>query len=112
MFVIPSVEETFGLPLVEAMGAGLPIAASDCRLAADGGKYFNPFREIAGDAAEYFNPLDETSISRLMQRLLSDPALCKNLAERARARVTRFGWHRTARDTVKLFNEMARAIAQ
>lgn len=106
LFVFPSVEETFGLPLVEAMSAGLPIAASDCRLAPGGEKYFNPFREIAGDAADYFDPFDEDSIHLAMQRLLGDEARGRELGRRARKRAADFGWDRTARGTADLFDEI------
>ena len=108
LFVFPSVEETFGLPLVEAMSAGLPIVASDCRIAEGGEKYFNPFREIAGDAADYFNPFDEESICAAMLRLLSDAERSRDLSERAPERAAQFGWDRTARGTAEVFQLIAR----
>jgi glycosyltransferase involved in cell wall biosynthesis len=107
LFVIASVEETFGLPLVEAMNAGLPIAASDTRLAEGGEKYFNPFRELAGDAADYFNPFDEESICAAMQRLLSDDDHRRELASRALKRAGKFSWAETARGTADLFDAIA-----
>jgi len=60
--VFPSLAESFGLPLVEAMAAGCPIAASDLPYA----------REVARDAAIYFDPLDPDSIARTVVRLLND----------------------------------------
>ena len=110
LFVFPSVEETLGLPLLEAMGAGLPIAASDCTLAGrNGARYFSPSREICGDAAVYFNPFDETSIRAAMRALVSDPLLAKRLAERGPARVQQFTWERTARETATIFNDIGAA---
>ena len=55
LFALPSLEETFGLPLVEAMGAGTPVVATDWRLhpgTGDGGRT-NVAPEICGDAAEF-----------------------------------------------------------
>ena len=92
------------------MHAGLAIAASDCKLAEGGERYFNPFREIAGDAAEYFNPFDEEAIFAVMQRLLNDPSLRTDLARRARLRSTQFSFQETARGTADVFHAVAEGI--
>ena len=106
LFMFPSLEETFGLPLVEAMGCGIPIAAADCRLAKDGKEYFTPFPELCGEAAEYFNPLDKESICASMQRLLCDEQYREYLVARGVERVKHFSWDLTARQTIAVFAEL------
>ena len=106
LFVFPSVEETFGLPLLEAMGCGVPVAASDCTLAGVSGDCFNPFPEVCGEAADYFNPFDERSICRSMQRLLRDEKYREQLVARGFARVKRFSWDSAAEQTVSVFEEL------
>ena len=110
-FVFPSLEETFGLPLVEAMGFGLPIAASDASLARNAPPCFNPFPELSGDAAIYFDPFDADDICAAMQRLLADEALRTQLSARARERVGRFTWEAAARGTAQVFAELDPAVA-
>lgn len=64
VMVYPSLAESFGLGLVEAMAAGCPIAASDLSYA----------HNVAGDAAVYFNPRDPESIARTCLFLLDNPS--------------------------------------
>jgi glycosyltransferase involved in cell wall biosynthesis len=106
LFVFPSLEETFGLPLLEAMGYGVPIAAADCRLAQDGQAYFNPFPEVCGEAAEYFNPLSPESLCASMQRVLGDEQYREQLVACGRERVKQFSWDSTARQTVAVFEAL------
>jgi len=78
--VFPSLSESFGLPLVESLAAGCPLAVSDLPFA----------REIAGDAAEYFDPLCARSIAASILRLLGSESLRLRLAAAAKARSYRF----------------------
>jgi glycosyltransferase involved in cell wall biosynthesis len=103
MFVFPSLEETQGLPLLEAMSYGLPIAASDCSLSPQGQQCFSPFREFAGDAAIYFDPFKPEAIAAAMSSLLNDPAGCVELGVRGRERAAEFSWRRTAEETLRVF---------
>ena len=106
LFVFPSVEETLGLPLQEAMGCGLPIAAADCRLASVPGEYFNPFREICGEAADYFDPYDPASICESMRRVIENDAYRQRLVSLGLERVRRFTWDRAARETLSIFRDL------
>ena len=108
-FVFPSVEETLGLPLQEAMGCGVAIAAADCALAPGRPECFNPFREICGDAADYFDPFDPESICASLERLLADDAYRRTLIERGARRIPAFTWDRTAERTVAIFEELVKA---
>lgn len=62
-----SLEETFGLPVVEAMVLGTPVVAPTLAPPA-GDDYFLPFRELTGDAAEYFNLFDPADCARAVAR--------------------------------------------
>ena len=105
-FVFPSVEETLGLPLQEAMGCGVAIAAPDCELAPNGPECFNPSREICGDAADYFDPFDPEAICASMQRLLTDDEYRRRLVERGARRIPRFTWDSTAAETVAILESL------
>ena len=67
LFVLPSIEETFGIPLIEAMYCNIPVIVSD------GKKYkdlFIPFNEIAKDEAFYFDPFSEKDLFEKMKSIL------------------------------------------
>jgi glycosyltransferase involved in cell wall biosynthesis len=87
VFVFPSLYEGFGLPVLEAMDRGVPVACSNA----------SSLPEVAGDAALLFDPHDEGLIAEAIQRLLGDRALRDTLVGKGRARVTQFTWQRTAR---------------
>jgi glycosyltransferase involved in cell wall biosynthesis len=109
-FVLPSLEETFGLPLVEAMGAGVPVVVSDWRLAPGGetGRT-NVGPEICGDAAEFFDPTDPAALCRTLGGLLDDPARKAALGRAGRARAAAFSWSKAASAFLAIFEEARRS---
>jgi len=98
-FVFPSLYEGFGLPVLEAMARGVPVATTDR----------GSLPEVAGDAALTFDPLDPGSIADAVRRLLTDTALAERLREAGRARAARFSWAATARGTLDVYS---RGVAQ
>ena len=89
-FVYPSTFEGFGMPVLEAMAAGIPVACSD----------IPPLREVAGDAALYFDPLDEDEIASAIERIMTDAALQERLAQAGRERARGFTWRKSAEQTL------------
>ena len=97
-FVLPSFEEGFGLPILEAMGRGVPVACSNT----------SSLPEVAGDAAETFDPRSPEDIARAIERVLTDPARRVELIVRGHERCRTFTWERTARATLETYR---RAVA-
>ena len=93
MFVYPSLYEGFGLPVLEAMTRGVPVACSNA----------SSLPEVAGDGALLFDPNDVSAIATALQRLLGDPAEARRLRERGLARSRLFSWERTAQATLEVY---------
>jgi glycosyltransferase involved in cell wall biosynthesis len=89
-FVLPSLIEGFGLPVLEAMARGVPVACSD-RPA---------LPEVVGDAALLFDPTDQTAVTDAVRRLLLDEGLRQSLAARGFERARLFTWRRAAEETI------------
>ena len=107
-FVFPSLEETFGLPVIEAMGYGVPVAASDESRTEGGTELFIPFREICGRGAHYFNPLDPEDMAAGIEKVLFDLEYRKQLIYLAYEQVRKYDWDETARSLVALFEDAGR----
>ncbi len=89
-FVLPSLIEGFGLPILEAMQRGLPVACSNT----------SALPEVAGDAALLFDPHHQQAIDAALRRLLLDPGLAQDLRARGYERAAHFTWQRTGAATL------------
>jgi glycosyltransferase involved in cell wall biosynthesis len=92
-FVLPSFEEGFGLPVIEAMARGTAVACSD----------IPALRELAGDAALLFDPHRPDEIAGAVGRVILDAGLREDLARRGLERSRRFRWSETASATVETY---------
>jgi glycosyltransferase involved in cell wall biosynthesis len=92
-FVFPSLYEGFGLPVLEAMQRGVPVACSDR----------SSLPEVAGDAALLFDPESVEAIAGAMERLMSDADEAERLRRAGLERARRFTWDETARLTAESY---------
>ena len=90
LFIYPSIFEGFGLPVLEAMGCGAPVAVSNS----------SSLPEVAGGAAVTFDPLDESAMMGAIERIWQDPDLSARLRIAGPERARQFSWRETARLTL------------
>ena len=96
LLVLPSLDEGFGLPAVEGMACGTPVASSNR----------GSLPEVLGDAGEFFDPLDIGEISTVVGSLLADCGKREQLRQRGLTRSQLFRWERSATETLSIFNEL------
>ncbi len=96
-FIYPSLYEGFGLPLLEAMQAGLPIITSNT----------GSIPEVVDDAAIIIDPLSTTELVEAMSILATNKLSRQQISKRGRERVKQFSWEKTAAATLKVLKEAA-----
>jgi glycosyltransferase involved in cell wall biosynthesis len=96
--VFPTLAEGFGLPVLEAMARGVPVACSDIEV----------LREVGGDSALFFDPRSESAIAAALLRLLDDREFAAHLAAAGPGRAARFSWGEAAQQTLASYR---RALA-
>jgi len=94
--VLPSLEEGFGLPVVEAMAAGLPVVCSRG----------SALEEVAGEAATLVNPLDTRSIADGIESILDNPKKAEGQRQRGFERSRLFDWDLTAARTLEFYRKV------
>lgn len=102
IMVFPSLFEGFGIPLVEAMNVGLPIACSDR----------TSIPEVVGDAGIYFNPDSAEDIAEKIYQLWKDEDLRKRLVNRGFERAERFTWQKGIEMTLTAYKQAVQRSAQ
>ena len=98
LFVLPSLYEGFGLPLLEAMASGTPVACSN----------LSSLPEVAGEAADLFDPYQVDDMARAMKNILANPRQAAKLRERGQARAAQFSWRLTAEKTLEALETAAK----
>lgn len=97
-FILPSLYEGFGLPVLEAMKYGCPVLISNV----------SSLPEVGGDAAIYFDPADTDEITKALESVISDEGLRTTMIEKGYNQVKKFSWERTARKTLDVLQELAK----
>lgn len=92
-FVFPSLNEGFGIPVLEAFGAGCPVVLSDR----------SSLPEVAGDAAVYFDPENAESIADAIERVITSESLRATLSQLGTERLRLFSLDKTARQTLDVY---------
>lgn len=96
VFVFPSLNEGFGIPILEAWSCGTPVVLSD-----------NPcFVEVAAEAGCYFDPSDPDSILESVEKIVADDDLRKDLIEKGKKRLKLFSWENTVRQTIQVYESL------
>lgn len=99
VFLYPSKRESFGIPILEAMGAGTPVVTSNAA----------SMPEVSGDAALLVDPLEIGDISNALSTLVGDEELRNTLAKRGRSRSSDFSWDNTAQGALEIYTNMVKA---
>lgn len=97
LFILPSLAEGFGLPVLEAMACGTAVACS--RSAS--------VPPVAGAAAAYFDPEDVAAIAATLTRLLANGGYRQMLADRGARQVAQYSWDKLARQTLRFYRRWA-----
>ncbi len=95
--IIPSVSEGVGLPVIEAMATGIPVACARA----------GALPEIAGNNALYFNADDPQDIASVMETLVTDEAVRSRLIKGGLEWTKRFSWEKTAAKTIEVLESVA-----
>lgn len=96
LFVYPSLYEGFGLPVVQAMAAGTPVATTEA----------GALPEVGGEAVAYLDPLSASAIAETLTELLTSPTKLQRLATAGRLRAECFHWSQSARQTWSIFEQV------
>lgn len=99
-FIYPTLSEGFGLPGLEAMASGTPVACSDIPV----------LREVYADAALYFNPRDTNDITDKIKLILADKKLRADLVSKSNIQVKKYSWRKMAEETLQIYNSVLNPI--
>lgn len=96
IFAFPSLDEGFGMPVLEAMDAGVPVIAGNC----------SAMPEVCGDAAELIDPGKEDELASALLKLANDETRRGQLVSRGRHRADQFRWGKAIDGTVAVYREL------
>ena len=106
LFVFPSLEETFGIPLIEALIAGVPVVASDGIKYPD---FFIPFNELSGEEVIFFDPYSEKDLVEKIRYVLDNDEVRKQFNVRADFYRNKFDIQNIAKLLTEKFNKFGEA---
>lgn len=92
-FVMPSYEEGFGIPILEAFSCGCPVVSSDAA----------SLSEIGGDAAIYFDPQNQEDMIDKISNILNNQNLKRQLIKKGKLRYKQFSWEKLAKQTLEVY---------
>lgn len=95
MYVFPSINEGFGIPILEAFQFNVPVLVANNTC----------LPEVAGDAAICFDPFDTDSIADAINRVYQDPILRNTLIANGQNRLKLYSWNKTANTLIQLFKK-------
>ena len=95
VFILPSLYEGFGIPVLEAMACGIPVITSNV----------SSLPEVAGDSALLIDPYDVESMTDAIDRVLGSSSLQQRMREKGLKWVKEFSWSKAARETIKVYRE-------
>lgn len=98
-FVMPSLYEGFGIPILEAMAQGCPVISS----------HASSLPEIGSDAALYFDPNDVADLLERLTQLYENPGLARTLVQAGNKRIMEFSWEKCGKETLQAIEETAHA---
>ena len=99
VFVLPSLYEGFGLPILEAMKYNCPVITSNV----------SSLPEVGGDAVLYVDPESVDDIAKKIAQLISDEKLREKLIEKGREQIKKFDWEKSARQVLSILEEVGNA---
>ena len=99
-FLYPSLRESFGIPMLEAMACGIPVITSNT----------SSMPEVSGDAALLINPYKPFEITEAMTRLMSDKPLRETLVRKGIVQAAKFSWKSMAENVLGIYREIGSAI--
>lgn len=100
LFVFPSFYEGFGLPILEAMSCGVPVVCSNT----------SSLPEVAGEAAQYFDPYNPEEMAEAIREVLINKGLAETLRQKGFERVGNFSWHRMAKETLSVYEQVGKKV--
>jgi glycosyltransferase involved in cell wall biosynthesis len=96
ILAFPSLDEGFGIPILEAMAAGLPVLTSNR----------SALPEVAGDAAFLVNPESVEELAGALRQMIADEQLRKDLIRKGLARAAEYTWPKAIENTWKVYEEL------
>ena len=95
VFAFPSLDEGFGMPVLEAMQAGIPVVTSNG----------SSLPEVSGDAAMLVDPADTAGLAQALRELIQNEELAREMIRRGRMRMRMFSWEKAVRETWEVYRK-------